>query len=153
MSSEKILPPTTMPDAPAVHIRREYERPPSLRSILRKYIPLVEHYANHGKDPMREARRVALTKHGPVRLSPIAWTEGPLPFGRIEIDKRRRVWRFRAVDPASGRCIYSRFVEGETREEGCKVGAEMMTREWDVVLRNSPNGMPPAAVVASVLAI
>lgn len=141
-----------MPFSAAVHIRRNYPRPPSLRDALQRYIPLVEHFANHGVDPMREAKRRAMLARGPVAVSPIAWADGPLPVGRVTVDTRRRIWRFRAVDPASGRCIYSRFVEGETKEEGCQVGAAFMTQDWDKVLE-ATRGLPPAAVVATVLAV
>jgi hypothetical protein len=141
-----------MAQAPAVHIRREYEPPPTLRQAIGRYMRLVRHYDHHGTDPKRVYQRELMLKGGPVRISPIAWTDGPLEIDRVAIDNRRRVWRFRACVMETGRCIFEQFVEAETREEGCKVGAQFMTRDWHKVLA-ATNGRPPAAVVATVLAI
>lgn len=136
----------------AVHIRREHPRPPTLRAAIGRYMQLVRHYDQHGVDPIRYRMRQQRLRAGPVQISPIAWTDGPLDIDRIALDSRRRLWRFRACVLETGQCIFEQFVEAETREEGARVGAAFMTRDWHKVLA-ATKGNPPAAIVATVLAI
>lgn len=137
----------------AVHIKREYAPPDDLRSAIRAYMALTKHYDNHGIDPRRESRRDRMLRNGPVRISSIAQADEPLPIGRVGVDSHRRLWRFRACDMATGRCVYERIVEAETFDEARHVGTAQMTgKDWHCVLE-ATGGNPPAALMGSALAV
>lgn len=135
--------------APAAHIKRTYEKPQSLAETFRRYSTVAQLPSNHGVDPFREMGRQLALRNGPHRISPIAQTSGPLPVnGRTGWDDRRRLWRFRACDAVSGRCVFEQYVESETPEGGIEAGRrelERHAREYGITASS--------ALVGSILAV
>jgi hypothetical protein len=136
----------------AVHIAREMPPISSFRAAMRRYMTVAQLPDAWGIDPGRDLARARALANGPLELSPIAQADGPLKVGHVVTDRRRRVWRFRACEMGTGRCVYSRFVEAETVEEARQVGARWMTREMHKI-REACGGKAPAALVGSALAI
>jgi hypothetical protein len=148
--------------APAAHIRREYKAPQPLAETFARYATVAELPRNHGTDPLREAKRAAALAHperfdtaslqsrpgGPFRISPIAETSEPLPVGRTQWDSRRRLWRFRACDAITQKCVFEQYVESETPEGAVEAGRmhlERHAREYGI--------SGSQALIGSILAV
>jgi|SRR5208282_2636057 len=134
--------------APAGHVRREYQPPQALGETMRRYALATELPSNHGVDPFREAARRAAFANGPLRISPIAQAVEPLKHNATAVSDRRRVWRFRACDLKSGRCMFEQYVESETYDGAVEEGRKALER---VAIRRGIG--TSQALVGSVLAV
>jgi hypothetical protein len=135
--------------APAAHIKREYTKPQGLGETFRRYATVAQMPRTHGVDPFREIGRENALRNGPFRISPIAQTSGPLPVnGHTGWDDRRRIWRFRACDAVTGKCVFEQYVESETPDGAIDAGRrelERHAREYGI--------KGSAALVGSILAV
>jgi hypothetical protein len=112
-----------------IHLRREYPTPEPLGNVLRRFARLTVHDPSHGVDPLLAARqRPHAGQLNPV--SPIASADGLLPYGKVRVDPRRRVWRYRALDAATYRPVFERYIESETAEGAAHEGMRMLQRDW-----------------------
>lgn len=129
--------------------RESLPAPTPLNRALANYAKVVELPNKHGRDPLREMVRERALARGVVSISSIAATDAALPYGSIGTDPRRRRWRFRALDPASSRCVFERIVLSETPEGAKHEGQQLIEREF----RKLGLGPIPDGLLGTVMAV